>query len=139
MNLIALEGAKDFRMDISIELSLLDDHHIFPQAYLKSIKDQYMKPKYSKDAINCILNRTLISSETNKYISSSKPSEYAHKIIPLNEKESILQSHFINKDAIEKMESNSDEFEAFIELREKEILSRLREKLNLNPLQNPIQ
>jgi hypothetical protein len=139
MNLIALEGAKDFRMDISIELSLLDDHHIFPQAYLKSIKDQDMKPKYSKDEINCILNRTLISAQTNKYISSSKPSEYVQKIIPSKEKESILQSHFINKDAIKKMESKSDDFEAFIELREKEILSRLREKLNLNSLQDPIR
>jgi hypothetical protein len=139
MNLIALEGAKDFRMDISIELSLLDDHHIFPQAYLKSIKDKEMNQKYSKDKINCVLNRTLISTETNKSISGKKPSEYVQSIIPLREKERILKSHFINKDAIEKMESKSDEFEAFIELREREILLRLREKLDLSSMQNQIQ
>jgi hypothetical protein len=75
------------------------------------------------------LNRTLISTETNKYISSSKPSEYIRKIIPSAEKESILQSHFINQDAIEKMES--DNFEDFIEDREKEILSRLKKRLNI--------
>ena len=129
MNLIALEGANDFRKDESIKLSFLDDHHIFPHAYLRNVKDEQSKPKYSKDKINCILNRTLISSETNKYISSSNPSEYIQTIIPSAEKESILRSHFINQDAIEKMKS--DNFEGFIEDREKEILSKLKDRLNI--------
>lgn len=131
MNLIALEGAKDFRKDESIKLSFLDDHHIFPQAHLKNIKDDWGNPKYSKNKINCILNRTLISTETNKDISSSKPSEYIRKIIPSAEKESILRSHFINKDAIEKMEMESDTFEGFIEDRENEILSSLKGRLSM--------
>ena len=131
MNLIALEGAKDFMKNQTINLDDLDDHHIFPQKYLKNIKVQEMKPKYSKDEINCILNRTLISAETNKYISSRKPSEYLQKI-PSEERDSIMRSHFIGKDAIEKMESNSDDaFEEFLKIREKEILSRLREMLTI--------
>ena len=34
MCLIALKGAKDFQADDSIEFHALDDHHIFPKAYL---------------------------------------------------------------------------------------------------------
>lgn len=46
MNLIALEGAKDFGADDSIEFHVLDDHHIFPKAYLNSIQDNLGKYIY---------------------------------------------------------------------------------------------
>jgi hypothetical protein len=129
MNLIALEGAKDFRADDSIEFHVLDDHHIFPKAYLNSILDNFGKHTYSKQDINCILNRTLISDKTNRHISRSKPSDYLHKIVPSEKKVSIMQSHLINEKALERMENN--DFENFIKAREEQILYKLREKLSI--------
>ena len=129
MNLIALEGAKDFRADDSIEFHILDDHHIFPKAYLNITKDEFCKERYNKQMMNCILNRTLISAKTNRFISGSKPSDYLNEIVPSEKRDNIMRSHLIDEKALDRLENN--DFEGFIEAREKRILYKLREKLNL--------
>ncbi len=129
MNLIAVEGAKDFKADDSIEFHDLDDHHIFPQKYLSDIKENG-KRLYDNQAINVILNRTLISSATNKEILKSKPSDYVKKFVPADRKSEIMKSHLIGEKALERLES--DDFKGFIEERERIILSKIREKLKLD-------
>ena len=57
--LVALAGAKDFYTGDTITLQQLDDHHIFPKSYLE-------KCGYGAGQRNTILNRTLISSDTNR-------------------------------------------------------------------------
>jgi hypothetical protein len=128
MCLIALKGAKDFQADDSIEFHALDDHHIFPRAYL----DQLMGPdgkKIPPDRINSIVNRTLISAPTNRRISRSSPSNYLERIVPAGYASGIMSTHFIDADALAAM--RSDNFDAFLDARELalriEIESRLRE------------
>ena len=118
INLIAIKGAKDFLADDSIEFHDLDDHHIFPTKYLSTLKE-------SDDKINCVLNKTLISSSTNRKISRTQPSIYITKLIPNEKIDGILASHFINKKATEAL--MNDDFEGFMEAREKELIKKIRE------------
>ena len=57
--LLALRSARDWRRGEDIQLQELQDHHIFPQAYLK--RHEITK----RVDVNTIANRTLISDETN--------------------------------------------------------------------------
>lgn len=120
VSLVAKRGAKDFRADDSIEFHKLDDHHIFPRAYLRELKNGPVEKRYSQGDINQVLNRTLISSATNKLISDSTPSEYVEEVIPQERKVELLDSHFIDKEALAALES--DDYEAFL-LRREELLS----------------
>ncbi len=118
MNLIALNGAKDFRNNDGISFQELDDHHIFPRAYLKKEHD------LDGSDVNTILNRTLISSDTNRTISRKAPSEYLKDVIPDDHRESILRSHLIGPEAQEAMARN--DYDAFLKAREQDILDYLR-------------
>ena len=51
----------------------LDDHHIFPRDYLA-------KAGISNSAADCVVNRTLIDSGTNKSIQNKAPSKYMAEI-----------------------------------------------------------
>lgn len=122
MNLIAIQGAKDFCADDAIEFHTLDDHHIFPQAFLASLKDNG-KSRYQKEDINTVLNRTLISQATNRRISRMKPSEYLAKLVPFHRKQEIMATHLIDETALEAMAK--DDYEGFLDAREKQIKAAL--------------
>lgn len=126
MCLIALKGAKDFQADDSIEFHTLDDHHIFPKAYLEKAKTADGKP-VPADRVNSILNRTLISAGTNRRISRSSPSEYLQRVVPPDRAEEIMASHFIDQDALRAMRAN--DFDAFLDARERAILAEIRARL----------
>ena len=78
MCLLALNGARDFRMNESITFSQLEDHHIFPRSWLKNNHTETTLGGGLTVLHNTIVNRTLISAETNRAISSKPPSEYLH-------------------------------------------------------------
>jgi len=118
MNLIAINGAKDFQNNDYIAFHELEDHHIFPQTYLK--REHNLKG----DEVNTILNKTLISSTTNRRISRKSPSQYIKDIIPAEYRNDILKSHLIGLDAQNAMAKN--EYKEFLFSREKEILNFLR-------------
>lgn len=67
-----------------------------------------------------MLNRTLISSATNRLISDRAPSKYVEDIVPKERKVGLLGSHFIDKEALVALEAN--DYEAFL-LRRDELLS----------------
>lgn len=94
----------------------VDDHHIFPDAYLQELKTE-------KTLRNCILNRTLIDRATNQRIGKRPPSKYLKDIqeqIGSQTLHKVITSHLIAKD----LESlKKDSFEEFIEYR-LEILRR---------------
>jgi hypothetical protein len=95
--LLALRGARDWRRGESIQLQELQDHHIFPRDYLRT---------HGLDkGVNSIVNRTLISDETNGKIKNKAPAEYlaSKEIFPSGPKDSLLSDHFIEPDAIEAM------------------------------------
>src|SRR5216684_2172436 len=68
--LLALRHAQDWRRRENIQLQQLQDHHVFPQAYLKR------HGLTRKPDLNTIANRTLISDETNGLIKDTAPAEY---------------------------------------------------------------
>ncbi len=91
----------------------IDDHHIFPDAYLSESQQGY-SPGYGDH----ILNRTLIDSETNRRIGKNPPSVY----IPAIEKTlgestvGLLRSHLCSIDKLK-----TDNFEAFITDRDRKM------------------
>lgn len=124
MCLIALHGARDFCSDDPIHFYTLEDHHIFPDNYLKKQQLQ----KYTPDQINCVINRTLISDETNRKIKDKRPSEYIERYIPVEHRQEILNTHFITPNALEAMQNN--DFETFLEEREKVLVEEIRRKIS---------
>lgn len=98
---------------ITAELLLdkkIDDHHIFPDAYLESKKVQ----KHQRD---CIINRTLIDKKTNQRIGKRPPSEYLKDIekrIGHDVLNKLITSHLMASDT-ETLSKES--FDAFIEHR----------------------
>ena len=129
MCLVALRGAKDFRADDSIEFHALDDHHIFPKAYLDKQR-QHDGSKIPTQQVNSIVNRTLISSDTNRRISRQSPAEYLEKLVPAERLNEIMHSHFITGEAIRAMHEN--DFDAFLLAREKALIDEIRRQLNSN-------
>lgn len=70
----------------------MQDHHIFPQAYLK-------RHGIGKRVdVNTIANRTLISNETNGKIKDKAPAEYVsdNEIFPSGARPELLEPHFID-------------------------------------------
>lgn len=135
-NLLFINDAKDFYEDDKIKFSRkdLDDHHIFPKAFLDS--------KGIKDNVNSILNRTLIHNTTNRSISKKSPSSY---IQVMNEKlggeiltKDLLKKHFISSDMYSIMmevtvatlpEVVEEKFNQFLSMREKLIKEAIQAKI----------
>lgn len=129
MCLIAMRGAKDFRADDSIEFHTLDDHHIFPRAYLKK-QTAPNGSEFSPHLVNSIVNRTLISSDTNRRISRQSPSDYLNKLVPEERVSEIMGSHYIDNEAIQAMQHN--DFESFLLARETALVEEIRRQLKVD-------
>jgi hypothetical protein len=90
--LLAIRNARDWRRGEDIRLQDLQDHHIFPKAYLKR------KEITKRVDVNTIANRTLISDDTNGKIKDKAPAEYLRDpaIFPSGARIDLLEPHFIN-------------------------------------------
>lgn len=133
--LIALNNAKDFSThrvlgtgDFSAEN--INDHHIFPS------KVRGLNPEKSKnfeELKDTILNRTLLLDETNKHrISNKKPSQYLEEMAKessADEIKGIMSGHFISEEALKCLQD--DDFDSFIEEREREIKRHIEQRLLL--------
>jgi hypothetical protein len=134
--LLALAGARDWRRGEDIQLQSLQDHHIFPRAYLR-------RHGFTKAAeVNTIVNRTLISDETNNKIKAKAPADYVscQEIFPSGPNDSLLAPHFLSPAAVDVMRKGSDDgsadiiaahYSAFRKAREVAIISRIREVCGL--------
>ena len=128
MNLVAIGGAKDFQANDAIEFHSLDDHHIFPRGFLEPLRDRNGNRLYDQDLVNSIVNKTLITQQTNRRISRMSPRDYVQKIIPSEKRRGILRSHLISDEAIDAMENN--DYPRFLRERENAILRALRAVLS---------
>jgi hypothetical protein len=122
MNLVAIEGARDFLNNDAIEFHELEAHHIFPRAHLRDEEGAQ-----GGQRVNTILNQTLIASPTNRRISRARPSEYLQSVLPDDARESILRSHFITDTAQEAMAA--DNYDGFLAARNDALVNRIRELL----------
>lgn len=113
--LILRNGAIDFYEGKKITVDLLkdkkiDDHHIFPDAYLET--KGVLKVKR-----DCVINRTLIDRKTNQRIGKRPPTDYLKDIeknIGRDILERLIKGHLIAKDL---GELKKESFEEFIEHR----------------------
>lgn len=134
--LLALRGARDWRRGEAIQLQDLEDHHIFPQAYLRR------HDLTSRIDVNTIVNRTLISDETNGKIKDKAPAQYLANpdIFPGGASSSLLLPHFIGGEALVAMTQATESldkaaapilYESFLRARERAILREMRDACGL--------
>ncbi len=113
--LLRKQGAIDFLSgevirDVKVFDGEIESHHVFPEAWCK--QQGIPATRY-----NCLLNRTPLKKDTNRFIGSQPPSVYLARLVDeqgiskqrLNE---ILRSHFIEPKTLW-----NDNFEAFLDAR----------------------
>lgn len=136
MALVLRNRARDFHRGrelnaASIAARRVDDHHIFPRAYLNPPSEA---PVHSRQLVDCILNRTLIDAETNQRIGKRPPNEYLGEI--RGELEAAAQGVFDQVLDSHLLPTGDDspligaDFPAFLDWREERIageISRLTE------------
>ena len=122
MNLTVIRGARDFRTGDPVELHELEDHHVFPRAFLRDSRE--LKGGVE---VNTIVNRTLLTAATNRMISRKSPAEYLDQIIPEEKASEILESHFIDSQAQRAM--GEDDYERYLELRDRALVGQVRSLL----------
>jgi len=129
--LLALGNARDWRRGEDIQLQELQDHHIFPQAYLNR---HGITKKVDR---NTIANRTLISNETNRKIRDKAPAEYLkdEDVFPSGPRPALMEPHFINDEALAIMrearedlsnEEAADVYSRFVQARQAAMIDEIR-------------
>ena len=135
--LLNKNGTRDFILEKQIGLGLngVSDaqiHHIFPTAYLRSVR---AAPE-DKNLSNRAFNMTFLTGESNNFISDEAPSNYVEKMktrlieeIGLTEAEAeiriigIFNTHFIDETALACL--RDDDYEGFLVARGKAFARQL--------------
>lgn len=124
INLIIMEGAKDWISGKAPHYEDIDDHHIIPK--------KWAKENYPNNNIDSVLNRTPLSSETNReVIADNLPNEYLPKLKnEYGEEEllAILDTHLISPAAYEILLRNPftiEDYESFLDERQKTIKEKI--------------
>jgi len=136
--LLALRSARDWRRGEDIRLQELQDHHIFPKAFLK--RHEIIK----RVDVNTIANRTLISDETNGKIKDKAPAEYIgdKEIFPSGEQAELLEPHFIDESTLPILEAALEElpdeqveelYQRFVQGRQAAIIEEIRRVCGITP------
>jgi hypothetical protein len=123
--LLMKDKAQDFRSGQKFDHAIffeenVDIHHIFPQDWCK----KHGKP----DVFDSIINKTPLSSRTNRIIGGDAPSEYLTRLEkgdPPIEREKLdgyLRSHLIDPELL-----RSDNFEGFMVDRQKQLLALIEQ------------
>jgi hypothetical protein len=103
-----------------IESSKVDDHHVFPRAYLKAIG----RP----NEVDSVLNHCLIDRDTNSSIGKRPPSHYLGEIRSAlgSDLDDVLASHRLPTG--ERSPLESDDFDEFLSWRLEELADALAEQ-----------
>ncbi len=136
-NLLVIQGARDWMTGTIPRYGDLDDHHIVPKSWgAKNIKG---------GSIDCILNRTPLTSETNRNVIADRlPNIYLPILFGQSSEAAVrglLESHFISPAALEILLRDPfgpEDFEAFIQERQRTIQEAIetlliKERLDLSP------
>lgn len=110
-------GLINWNNDSKLSLnSELEDHHIFPRAYLEAGPHD----NSGFDFIDCVGNRTLVPKKLNIKIGAQRPSQYLRKIKDTNPNfERTLDNHLISRELL--TGELDDEYQFFLDLRVEEI------------------
>ena len=125
-NLFIINEARDWENFDLPEYSELDAHHIVPQSW--------GRVKVGND-INSVLNRTPLSSNTNRnVIRAQLPNAYLKKMLENNDEKvyQVLKSHLISREAVEILlrdPFDKDDYYEFLDERKKSILQAIEDKI----------
>jgi hypothetical protein len=136
--LLGLRSARDWRRGEDIRLQELQDHHIFPQAYLKRHGIE------KRVDVNTIANRTLISDETNNKIKDKAPAEYLADpdIFPSGASPALLEPHFLDAICVDLLRQATDDlaneqaaklYEQFLQARQAAMIAEIRRACGIAP------
>jgi hypothetical protein len=104
LNLIgyAIHGLRDWRSSQRIDPDKdLDDHHIYPRAYIASGPPLDMEAGEAVQLMDCVVNRTLIPKNLNVTIGKRPPQSYLSDLKRLNPNlEASLQDHLVPVDLV---------------------------------------
>jgi len=135
-NLFIINEARDWETFELPEYDSLDDYYIVPQSWGKE--------NTIGTEINSILNRTPLSSKTNRNIIGKQlPNVYLKNMFENNDHEKVfqvLQSHLISRRAVDILLRNpftKDDYKEFLEERKQSILQAIKDKIIDNKIEFP--
>ena len=124
--LLMCDGCCDFRTGKKIESQVfhneaIDIHHIFPQKWCEDSGDN----RITKDIYNSIINKTAISSRTNRIIGGKAPSEYSNILeersgVSSEDMDKLFSSHGINPESV-----RGDDYWSFYKDRAEHLLNTI--------------
>jgi hypothetical protein len=129
--LLMQRGGREFLTDAPIsfqtyEEEKVDIHHIFPQAWCKSYKIE-------RKRMDCIVNKTAISSRTNRSIGGAAPSKYLPTLEKRGNIGSATMDEILSTHLISSAELCNDNFDAFFESRHKSLLELIVKAMGKAP------
>lgn len=136
-NLLILRGARDWMTGNVPQYGDLDDHHIVPKSWGNN--------HGLASAIDTILNRTPITSDTNRNVIGDRlPNAYLPELMQANGETTVratLESHFVSPAAMAILLRDPfgpDDFEAFLSERQRTLQEAIedllvKERLDLPP------
>lgn len=138
--LLIREGARDFRTgetanDQNYFEEAVDIHHVFPKKWCKERKPEPV-PAGRCDSI---VNKTPLTARTNRIIGGRAPSDYlrnlqANQGVSSADEAQNLESHFIVPNHL-----RSDDFEAFFQARQEELLQRIGAAMGKQLVMDPTE
>lgn len=135
-NLFVINEARDWSTFELPEYDKLDDHHIVPNAAFKKI---------AGSSINSILNRTPLSSKTNRHIIGARmPNVYLKEMFDNNDEKKVyrvLESHLLSKKAVDillREPFTKSDWDEFLEERKHSIIQAIENKLIKETLPTPL-
>ena len=119
------EGCRDFYTRQPVEFQTyfddnIDIHHIFPKSWCKD-------KAIDRNAYDSIINKTALSSRTNRRIGRKPPSQYLQEIkedtgINISKMDEILESHLLCPNFL-----REDDFEGFFCARKEALIKEIGE------------
>lgn len=107
----------------------INDHHIFPKAYIKKTCKGESTYFENKELCNSIVNRTWITGLNNRQIGSKSPKDYVKNLFHSNKNlEESLQSHLFPEDFLTK----SYTFDNFLKYRARKIFEIIEKHTKKN-------
>jgi len=136
LNLIgyAIHGLRDWKSSQKIDPDKdLDDHHIYPRAYITSGPAMDMEQAEAVQLMDCVVNRTLIPKNLNITIGKRPPQSYLADLKRANPNlEASLQDHLVPAELVSDPAWNK-KFRAFLDARARSIMG-LIEQHAIEPL-----
>ncbi len=135
LNLIgyAIQGLRDWRSAQKIDPDKpLDDHHIYPRAYISSGPPLDVDSAEAVQLVDCVVNRTLIPKNLNIIIGKKPPHTYLSELKKVNPKlETSLLDHLVPSELASDPAWNK-QFKLFLDQRASSIMG-LIERYALEP------